>query len=79
MVNKIPEPKPTFAEGVLRYLREHNVDVQPVIEPGEPVSKYTYKGQVISLKNLVEIANRHRKRRRLPRFKLPIEGESSVT
>ena len=69
-IRKIPPPKPTVAADVLQYLQTRNVDVQAVPRPGEPESSYLYKGQVINLKTLVAIANRHRSRCHLPPFQL---------
>lgn len=69
-IRKIPPPKPTVAADVLDYLQTRNVDVQAVARPGENESSYLYKGQVINLKTLVAIANRHRSRRHLPPFQL---------
>jgi hypothetical protein len=69
-IRRVPPPKPTVASDVLQYLQERNVDVQPVPDPGGVTSNYVYKGQVINLKALVGIANRHRSRRRLPPFQL---------
>ena len=71
-IRKIAPPKPTLAADVLEYLRARNVDVQAVPRPGENESNYLYKGQVISLKTLVAIANRHRSRRHLPPFQLSL-------
>jgi hypothetical protein len=68
-IRRLPPPKPTVAADVLQYLQERNVDVQLVSEPGAE-SGYVYKGQVINLKTLVAIANRHRSRRHLPPFQL---------
>ena len=68
-IRRLPPPKPTVAADVLQYLQERNVDVQPVPTPGGE-SSYVYKGQVINLKTLVAIANRHRSRRHLPPFQL---------
>jgi hypothetical protein len=69
-IRRLPPPKPTVAADVLEYLQERNIDVQPVPDPGGVISNYVYKGQVINLKTLVAIANRHRSRRRLPPFQL---------
>ena len=68
-IQKVPPPKPTVAADVLQYLQGRNVDVQLVPGPAGEAS-YVYKGQVINLKTLVAIANRHRSRRRLPSFQL---------
>jgi hypothetical protein len=70
MVRKVPSPKPTVAADVLQYLQARNVDVQVAPERGETASSYVYKGQLINLKTLVAIANRHRSRRHLPPFQL---------
>jgi len=69
-IRKLPPPKPTVAADVLQYLQARNVDVEAVPRPGESESSYLYKGQVINLKTLVAIANRHRSRRHLPPFQL---------
>jgi hypothetical protein len=69
-IQRVPPPKPTVADDVVQYLQERNVDVQPVPDPTGPTANYVYKGQLINLKTLVAIANRHRSRRRLPPFQL---------
>ena len=69
-IQRVPPPKPTVAADVLQYLQERNIDVQPVTDPTGSMTNYVYKGQVINVKTLVAIANRHRSRRRLPPFQL---------
>jgi len=66
-IRKFPPSKPTL---VLQYLQVPDVDVQAVVQPGESESSYLYKGEVITLKALVAVANRHRSRRHLPPFQL---------
>jgi hypothetical protein len=68
-IRRVPPPKPIVAADVLQYLQERNVDVQLVVGPGGEAG-YVYKGQVINVKTLVAIANRHRSRRHLPPFQL---------
>lgn len=70
VIRRLPPPKPTLAADVLEYLQVRNVDVQTVPGHGETEASYVYKGQVINLKTLVAIANRHRSRRHLPPFQL---------
>jgi|SoiMethySBSTD1v2_1073268.scaffolds.fasta_scaffold444650_2 hypothetical protein len=69
-IQRVPAPKPTVAADVLQYLQERSIDVQPVVDPTGTMANYVYKGQIINLKTLVAIANRHRSRRRLPPFQL---------
>ena len=69
-IQRVPPPEPTVAEDVVQYLQERNVEVQPVPDPAGGTTNYVYKGQLINLKTLVAIANRHRSRRRLPPFQL---------
>jgi hypothetical protein len=69
-IRRLPPPKPPVAADVLAYLQGRNIDVQPLPGDGGDPS-YVYKGQVINLKTLIAIANRHRSRRRLPPFQLP--------
>jgi hypothetical protein len=69
-IRRIPPPTPTVAADVLQYLQDRNVDVQTVQGRADMDSTYVYKGQVIDLKTLVAIANRHRSRRHLPPFQL---------
>jgi hypothetical protein len=69
-IQKVPAPKPTVADDVVQYLQEHDIDIQPVPDPTGGTTSYVYKGQLINLKALVAIANRHRSRRRLPPFQL---------
>ena len=69
-IHKLPPARPTDASDVLQYLQDHNVDVQLLTDEGRTEPKYVYKGEVITLKRLVAIANRHRTRRRLPPFQM---------
>jgi len=69
-IRRVPPPKPIVAGDVLQYLQERNVDVQAVSDPNAATTTYVYKGQLINLKTLLAIANRHRSRRRLPPFQL---------
>lgn len=69
-IQRVPAPQPTIADDVVQYLQECNIDVQPVPDPSGATTSYVYKGQLINLKTLVAIANRHRSRRRLPPFQL---------
>lgn len=69
-IRRFPPPKPTVAADVLQYLQVRNVEVHAVPGRGEAESSYVYKGQIINLKTLVAIANRHRSRRHLPPFQL---------
>ena len=69
-IHRMPSAKPPVAADVLEYLQGRNIDVQSLpSEGGDP--SYAYKGQVINLKTLIAIANRHRSRRRLPPFQVP--------
>jgi len=69
-IQRVPPPKPTVAADVVQYLQERNIDVQPVPDHAGATTNYVYKGQLINLKTLLAIANRHRSRRRLPPFQL---------
>jgi len=69
-IHRVPPPKPPVAGDVLEYLQGRNIDVLPLPNEGGEQS-YVYKGQVINLKTLVAIANRHRSRRHLPPFQMP--------
>lgn len=69
-IQRVPPPKPPVAADVLEYLQGRNIDVQPMPSEGGEAN-YVYKGQVINLKTLIAIANRHRSRRRLPPFQFP--------
>ena len=69
-IQRLPPPKPTVASDVLQYLQERNVDVHAIQDSGGTETNYVYKGQVINLKTLVSIANRHRSRRHLPPFQI---------
>ena len=77
-IRKIPTPQPTTASDVLEYLNDHNVDFRAVAEPGEFVSKYMYKHRIITEKQLVSIANKHRARRGLPAFESLIQDEDKM-
>ena len=70
-IRKLPPPKPITASDVLKYLQESDVDVRVVPGPDGADSHYTYKSKAITLKTLVELANRHRLKRRLPPFQVP--------
>jgi hypothetical protein len=65
----LPTPEPTAITGILDYLRDCNFDVYPA-PPGEGQPKYVFQGQVVTLENLVSIANDHRARLQLPPFEL---------
>ena len=69
-IQRVPPPKPTVADDVVQYLQERNIEVQPVPDATGATTNYVYKGQLINLKTLLAIANRHRSRRRLPPFQL---------
>lgn len=70
IIRKLPPPKPIVADDVVQYLQTRNIDVQAIARPGESELGYVHKGQVVTLKALVAIANRHRSRRHLPPFQL---------
>ena len=68
-IDKIPEAVPTTANDVLQYLHSHNVKVEPApAKPGEADGRYFYDGDMIDLHSLIERANSHRRRQRLPPF-----------
>ena len=69
-IRKLPPPNPPTASDVLQYLQENNVEVRaaPPNDRAEP--HFVYKRKVISFKALVELANRHRAKRRLPPFQI---------
>jgi len=69
-IQRVSAAKPPVAAHVLEYLQGRNIDVQPLPNEGGDQS-YVYKGQVINLKTLLAIANRHRSRRHLPPFQMP--------
>ena len=69
-IHRAPAAKPPVAADVLEYLQGRNIDVLPLPNEGGD-QNYVYKGQVINLKTLVAIANRHRSRRHLPPFQMP--------
>lgn len=69
-IHKLPPARSTVASDVLQYLQDHNVDVQHLTVQGSAESKYVYKGEIITLKRLLTIANRHRNRRRLAPFQM---------
>ena len=70
-ITKVPPARPALASDVLGYLQDQNVDVHAITDETAAETKYVYKGEVITLRKLVLIANRHRNRRRLPSFQLP--------
>ena len=77
-IQRVPPPEPTVADDVVQYLQERNIEVQPIPDQAGGTTNYVYKGQLINLKALVAIANRHRSRRRLPPFQLAqLSGRTS--
>jgi hypothetical protein len=69
-IHHIPPPKPTVASDVLNFLQSMHVDVHSVSDAGGDANHYRHKGKRISLKELVELANRRRRKRKLPPFQL---------
>jgi hypothetical protein len=67
-VRRIPPPNAMIAADVLTYLRTWNIEVQTRTDEEGKVTGYIYKGEVVSLKTLVTLANDHRMKRHLPRF-----------
>jgi hypothetical protein len=67
-VRRIPPPNAMIAADVLTYLRTWNIEVQTRTDEDGKVTGYIYKGEVVSLKTLVTLANDHRMKRHLPRF-----------
>ena len=70
-IRKLPPPKPITASDVLQYLQEHDIDARAVPGADGSDAHYIHKSKTITLKALVELANRHRIKRRLPPFQLP--------
>lgn len=69
-IRRLPESKPTVASNIMNYMRDNNVHVQEVSGGSGIEARYVYKTQVVTLNTLLKIANRHRRRRRLPLFQL---------
>ena len=67
-VRRIPPPNAVIAADVLTYLRTWNIEVQTRTDEEGNVTGYIYKGDVVSLKTLVSLANEHLMKRHLPRF-----------
>jgi hypothetical protein len=68
-IRRLPSPEPTSISEILDYLTDCNFTVHPA-PLGEGSPKYVYQGQVVTLDNLISIANEHRALRALPPFQL---------
>jgi hypothetical protein len=65
-IQRVPEPEPPSADGLLAYLETRNAPVYATFKDGEV--RYRYRAQAVSYEKLVSIANRTRRRRGLPLF-----------
>jgi hypothetical protein len=68
-IHHLPTPEPTEASDVLDYLEECGFSVYRAPR-GEGEPKYVFQGQVMTLQNLMSVANEHRAKRALPPFQL---------
>lgn len=68
-IRRLPTPEPTEAIDVLDYLEECGFSVYRAPR-GEGEPKFVFQGQVVTLQNLISIANEHRATRDLPPFQL---------
>ena len=66
-VQKIPEASPTTADEVVEYLKSQRLEIAPD-KSGD--GKYTCNGDAISLRGLIQIANRRRRKQRRPLFEV---------
>jgi len=68
-IRRLPTPEPKAIFDILAYLESCNFFVYPAPRgAGEP--KYVHQGAVVTLQNLVSIANEHRAKRHLPPFQV---------
>jgi hypothetical protein len=65
-VVKVPETIPVTGPEVLDFLRSCGIPAG--FAPSSSVSAYLYKGRHVSLRKLVDIANKHRRAKELPPF-----------
>jgi hypothetical protein len=68
-IRRIPDPLPVGPAEVLEYLgsRDVTIEIVPRKDANSPV-KYRHKGQLLSWRALVQLANGHRRRQRLAPF-----------
>jgi hypothetical protein len=65
-VVKVPETIPVTGPEVLEYLR--SCGIEAAFAPSSSITAYMYKGRHVSLRKLVDIANKHRLAKELPPF-----------
>jgi hypothetical protein len=70
-IRKCPAALPTTVADVLQYLHSRDIEVATVMtRTGVKGAKYLYGAETLNSKELVDLANRHRRRQRLPPFDL---------
>jgi hypothetical protein len=68
-VRKMPAPTSATPAQVLKYLKEQKVDVTlGRAKNAYTETKYRHRGEIISWEALVELANRLRRKQKLPPF-----------
>jgi hypothetical protein len=68
-VRKMPDVTSVRPAQVLQYLKTQNIDITLArAKNANTESKYRHRGQIISWEALVDLANRHRRKQRLPPF-----------
>jgi hypothetical protein len=75
-IRKCPEARPTTVVDILQYLRSRSVKIEPLPSRGGRAA-YLLGTKAINSKDLVRLANGHRRRQRLPPFDLGRLGISS--
>ena len=70
VIHHIGPSKPTVPNDVLNYLQDLDLDIRAVSVVAGNTIYYVFKGKRIVLKELVALANRRRRRSRLPPFQL---------
>jgi hypothetical protein len=65
-VMKVPETIPVTGPEVLDYLR--SCGIPAAFAPSSSISAYIYRGRHVSLRKLVDVANKHRRAKQLPPF-----------
>ena len=69
-VRTIPEDMPLTPLDLMRYLETWGVVVEPRLRNAKGKIKYRHKGQLLDWPDLVRLANKYRRRQRLPPFQV---------
>jgi hypothetical protein len=70
-VKTIPEAMPVTAREVLQYLETRQIVITPVrANSAQSAPKYRYKKALLNWRELLDLANRHRRRQRLAPYEI---------